>query len=412
MPDSQADALTGQAKTTQQKQPSESEMLNQNHPVSPFECFRENRTHFLFWLSPLCSLLALILFSLKWTNWEADLSGWQIALGPWGLDVIDFPHSLPAVWLIFWIIPFTALFLLSLAIACLFGFRLRWLRFWAVLLTAGCVVIIIVMKAQAILDWDSSFGSDSNLNSLPGWTCALLILAICGLWVSLFPWEDPAQMTAQPARGRFSRRKALLNIGGLFALGGASGYLFTLLQTQTQRAIAMRFQLKQPAYAIDPFGAHRYLPNISGFAWSPDSKFMATINDDGLQIWQITPGLLRSKTILAPGGESGEFHFREVAWSPDGHLLAVVDEGSIDLYRTQTGQALARGINPPGGNIGVGSVNWSPDGRSLASTLGGQNQALAFGVWEVSNAQNWRTFLNDRSDAPSDGTPVDSLAWS
>jgi hypothetical protein len=91
----------------------------------------------------------------------------------------------------------------------------------------------------------------------------LLILAICGLWVSLFPWEDPAQMTAKPARGRFSRRKALLNIGGLFALGGASGYLFTLLQTQTQRAIAMRFQLKQPAYAIDPFGANRYLPNIN-----------------------------------------------------------------------------------------------------------------------------------------------------
>jgi WD40 repeat protein len=413
MPDSQADALTGQTQATQQKQPSEGEMLNQNHPISPFERFRENRTHLLFWLSPLCTLLALILFSLKWTNWEANLSGWQIALGPWGLDVIDFPHSLPAVWLVFWIIPFTALFLLSLAIARLFGFRLRWLRFWAVLLTAGCMIAIIIAKIQPNLEWNTEF-STANLNGLPTWTCALLILALCGLWVSIFPWEDPAQMTAQPARGRFSRRKALLNIGGLFVLGGASGYLFTLLQAQTQRAIAMRFQLNQPAYAIDPFGAGDNIAgfaNIVGFAWSPDSKFMATINDYGLQIWQITPSLLRIKTILASSVKSGEFHFREVSWSPNGHLLAVLDEGSIDLYSAQTGQALAHGITPPGVNIGVGSVNWSPDGRSLASTLGDQTQALTFGTWEVSNAQNWRTFLNDRSDAPS-GDAVDSLAWS
>jgi transposase len=103
-----------------------------------FARFRENSTHLLFWLSPLGALVALIFFSLKWTDWEADLSGWQIALGPWGLDLIDFPHSLPAVWLVFWFIPFTALFVLGPSIARLFCVRLRWLRFWAVLLQEHC----------------------------------------------------------------------------------------------------------------------------------------------------------------------------------------------------------------------------------------------------------------------------------
>lgn len=414
MSDSQ-DTQAGQAEATQQRQPSESGMLKQNQTPPALARFRENRTHRLFWLTPLCSVLALVLFSLKWTNWEADLSGWQIALGPWGLDLIDFPHSLPASWLVYWFIPFTALFLLSLGVARLFGVRLRWLRFWAVLLTAGCVVIVIVTKAQAILDWDNSLGSDSNLNSLPVWTCVLLVLALGGLWLSIFPWEDSAQMTAQPASKHFSRRKALLNIGGLVALGGVGGYLFVVLQAQMRRALALRLQFEQPALIIDPLQESGIPMNLAGFAWSPDSKSMATVNDDGLQLWQITPNLRSARTILAPGREELErqFRFSTVSWSPDGHTLAVVDAGTIDLYDVLTGQALAHGITPPSGNIGNGSIIWSPDGHFLASMLG--SQTLAFGVWEAGSAQNWRMFLDDRSDLPtsSTGAPaIDSLAWS
>jgi WD40 repeat protein len=399
------DALAGQAEVPQSKHPSENDMRKQIQPLPALTCLRENSTHLLFWFSPLCALVALILFSFPWTNVEADLSGWQIALGPWGLDLIDFPHSSPAVWLVYWFIPFTALFVLGLSSARLFGVRLRWLRFWAVLLTAGCVVIVVVTKASAILDWDSPLGSASNLNGLPAWTCALLALALCGLWLSRFPWEEPAQMTAQPAGGRFSRRKTLLNIGSLFVLGSAGGYLFTVLQAQMQRALALRLQFSQPSYENDPLQNRGIPMNIASFAWSPDSKFMATTNDDGLQIWQITPHLRRIKTIPAPD----EKLLREVTWSPNGRILAVVDnDGAVSLYSAQTGQALARGITPSGGDIEVGSVNWSPNSRFLASTL--RDQALAIGIWEAGSAQNWRTFLNDRSDVP-DGS-VESLAWS
>jgi hypothetical protein len=86
---------------------------------------------------------------------------------------------------------------------------------------------------------------------------------------------------------------------------------------------------------------------------------MATLNDDGLQLWRVNPNLLKLKSIVAPpGGDLGQFHFREVAWSPGGHTLAVLDEGTIDLYDAQNNFACTKILSHHCGCSSTWDFSW------------------------------------------------------
>jgi serine/threonine protein kinase len=113
--------------------------------------------------------------------------------------------------------------------------------------------------------------------------------------------------------------------------------------------------------------------NPTYIAWSHDSAYIAAYREDAsiVQVWQASDG----NSMLIYRGQQGII--TGFAWSPDGKYIASVDQEGVQvihIWNTKTGErvqshsvAMEGGIDlPPSGLV------WSPDGQYIAASCNGQ----------------------------------------
>ncbi|HEY0074097.1 MAG TPA: WD40 repeat domain-containing protein [Abditibacteriaceae bacterium] len=130
----------------------------------------------------------------------------------------------------------------------------------------------------------------------------------------------------------------------------------------------------------------RLLPEkygLSGLAWSPDSKTLATsVHEGDITLWNAQSGekqrVLRTEAI-------------SIAWSPDGKTLAAGGaDGIVQFFNSQTGREEDEWQTKGA----VQRLAWSPDGKKLALgvTMQERNQAgtSTVRVWDVEMGREMR----------------------
>jgi WD40 repeat protein len=358
------------------------------------------------YVTVLGALLALCSFWGPWLLSRAPSSGWDIALGPLSYGTLNFPGILPASLFLFWLVPLSALMLLSYGIARIFGFRLRWLRFWSLLLTCACFVLLCVLFVQKI---------QHSQTQISFWlTSAGFLLAISGLFVS--PLKQGTVQTQSPslARGRDSRRSMLingLNLAGLLGLGGAGVVLSKIWRADFVRAHSYRLalsvgKLKEPfTYMLVS-----YLPLL---AWSPDSVYLAEAYDGRLKSWKVSTGQ-QVLTYQNPFSFYSDNPFGGIAWSPDGQsLVSWFESGNaritLIIWDTQTGRI--RHLIPATPPMMLGTltrgVSWSPDSARLAI---GRNEGVQ--IWDIARSKEIARYLLPEESGALGERGCASVAWS
>src|SRR5579859_3285090 len=140
------------------------------------------------------------------------------------------------------------------------------------------------------------------------------------------------------------------------------------------------------------------MASVPAVVWSPDGKLVAVTGaGQGVQLYDARTGMLwktypdngQAASASTTGGYlsasvplSGGSGAGATAWSPDGHLMATAFYGSYDqavqVWNTSTGHL----VQTYTGQADVGSLSWSADGTSIASSGGGGIQ-----VWNALTGQ-------------------------
>src|SRR6266699_2209048 len=105
---------------------------------------------------------------------------------------------------------------------------------------------------------------------------------------------------------------------------------------------------------------HGHTSIITGVAWSPDGKRIASASqDETVQVWDATTG----KRLLTYQGHTSIV--TAVAWSPDGvHIASASADHTVQVWDAATGNH----VYTYHGHAGpVNAVSWSPDSKRIAS---------------------------------------------
>jgi WD40 repeat protein len=120
--------------------------------------------------------------------------------------------------------------------------------------------------------------------------------------------------------------------------------------------------------------------DVWGLAWSPDGRSLASAShDQTLRLWDAATGaLLRTCAVHEAYWVEG------VSWSPDSSSLASASrDKTIRVWDARTGQVVRRCDGHAGG---LTCVEWSPDGRFLASGSGETFESdHTVRVWEAAS---------------------------
>lgn len=132
----------------------------------------------------------------------------------------------------------------------------------------------------------------------------------------------------------------------------------------------------EPMLRIDP-GEHTAM--IRSIATDERGRWLVTASDDKTaRVWGLADGRLLS-TLRPPQGLGNEGKLFAAALSPDGQTVALGgwtdDENSAYLFERATGRLLRRLTGLPNA---INHLAFSPDGRWLAATLGGNNGMRVF----------------------------------
>jgi serine/threonine protein kinase/Tol biopolymer transport system component len=149
---------------------------------------------------------------------------------------------------------------------------------------------------------------------------------------------------------------------------------------------------------------------VGALAFSPDGQTLAVPEADGsTYLWDVATGQLAAKLTDTGGSDPS---VSSVAFSPDGQTLAAGDEDSITyLWNVATHRSITT-LTDPAGSMGVGAVAFSPDGQTLAVADGNGNCYL----WDVATGQLTATIADPQGTLadPQGGESVgvDSVAFS
>ena len=140
-------------------------------------------------------------------------------------------------------------------------------------------------------------------------------------------------------------------------------------------------------------------------AFSPDSKLLATVSDSGsLRLWDAATGHPHGRPI-----EPGFTAFPSgVTFSPDGKLMATSDSaGYAELWNIASGHLQGHKMRPDGSNA-VTTVAFSPDGRLLATAdLGGLVR-----LWDTKTDQPHGPVIQTYKSPNSPGAAAYGVAFS
>jgi WD40 repeat protein len=236
-------------------------------------------------------------------------------------------------------------------------------------------------------------GTGKEVTSVPGWTaCAFSPdgrrLATVGRGegdradaVRVWEWASGKEVMTLAGHGgaincvAFSPDGKWIAAGGLPSAEGVMGLVHPTVTSPLPAGKLWDAESGKQAWVI------RHPGLVSGVAFSPDGRRLATAGGDGVaRIWDAVSG----KELLALHGHSSRIH--AVAWYPDGRALATASaDQTARVWDGADGKPLRvyRGHAAP-----LLSVAVSPDGRTLA-TAGADN---AVKLWDGTQDQEARSF--------------------